>query len=216
MRLPAMELERAVLEAVRRLLENPLRLSEHFSTLPVRDTQRLLESGEEKGLRLSDVATSATRVLARSLLRRVTILDGELHIEIERSGIGNEMLDTSGRELSGKPIILTVPFEMRRRGREVRLVIKGSHSEAEPISSLTRAVAMARDWAERVAVGEVFELNQLAAEYGIERSYAQKVFRCVALSPQHIEAILTGKHDQGLTFAAATADIPLQWQLQSL
>ncbi len=151
-----------MIEAVRGFLENPLRLSEHFSTLPVRDTQRLLASAKEKGLLLADVAASASRVLVRSLLHKVTIQDGELHIEIERSSIGKEMLDTSGGELSGKPMILIVPFEMRRRGREVRLVIKGSHSEAEPMSSLTRAVAMARDWAERVAAGEIFELKSIS------------------------------------------------------
>jgi hypothetical protein len=98
----------------------------------------------------------------------------------------------------------------------VRLVIQGSHSETEPVSSLTRAVAMARDWADRVAAGEVFEPNQLATEYRIERSCAQKIFRCVALSPKLIDEILTGQHAPGLTFAAATASIPLDWQSQIL
>lgn len=108
-----------------------------------------------------------------------------------------------------EPITLKVPFEMRRRGQQVRLVITGRHSaETEPVSSLTRAVALAREWADRIAAGEVSELNQLATEYRIERSYAQKVFRCVAPAPQHVEAILSGKHDAGLTFVAATAKFP--------
>lgn len=68
-RLPALELERAVVEALRELLENPLQLSEHFRKLLIRDTQRLLSSAQEKGLRISDLATSASRILTRSLLR---------------------------------------------------------------------------------------------------------------------------------------------------
>jgi site-specific DNA recombinase len=213
-RLPALELERTVVEAVRGLLENPLQLSEHFMALPVRDTQRLLASAQEKATRLADVATSASRLMIRSMLVRVTIQSGDLSIEIDRSSLATEAL---GTQASAKPITLTVPYEIARRGRQVKLVITGSASaEQAPIPSLVRAVAMARDWAARIAIGEVFELNELAREYGIERSYAQKVFRCVALSPQHIEAILGGQHDAGLTFAAATANIPLRWHLQNL
>jgi site-specific DNA recombinase len=213
-RLPALELERRVVEAVRGLLENPLQLSAHFSELPVRDTQRLLASVQKMALKLAGVATSASRLMLRSMLVRVTIQHSELSIEIDCSSLVTE---APGTQASTQPITLTVPYEIARRGRQVRLVITGSaSSEQAPIPSLIRAVAMARDWAARIAEGEIFELNELAREYGIERSYAQKVFRCVALSPRHIEAILGGQHEAGLTFAAATANVPLQWQLQGL
>ena len=216
-RLPAVELEGAVLGALRSFLQNPLALSEHFQVLPIRDTQRLFASAQEKALRIAGVATSASRVLVRSLLHRVNVQNGELNIAIKRSGIGTELLYLPVAQSDEKPISLRVPFEIRRRGREVRLIITGNPAaDNPPSSSLIRAVAMARDWADRIAAGEVFELNQLAREYGIERSYAQKVFRCVALSPRQVEAILRGQHDPGLTFVAATADIPLEWHLQSL
>jgi site-specific DNA recombinase len=187
-RLPALELERSVAEAVRGLLENPLQLSEHFSALPIRDTQRLLASAQEKALKLADVATTASRLMIRSMLLRVTIRSGDLSIDIDRSSLVTETPDSLGAPAPSKPITLTVPYEIARRGRQVRLVITGSASaEQAPIPSLIRAVAMARDWAARIAAGEIFELNELAREYGIERSYAQKVFRCLALSPQHVE-----------------------------
>jgi site-specific DNA recombinase len=216
-RLPALELERTVAEAVRSFLENPLQLSEHFSALPIRDTQRLLASAQEKALKLAEVATTASRLMIRSMLVRVTIQNSELSIEIDRASLVPEVSDSPGAPASSTPIKLTVPYEIARRGRQVRLVITGNASaEQAPIPSLIRAVAMARDWAARIEAGEVFELNELARESGIERSYAQKILRCVALSPQHVQAILSGQHDAGLTFAVATANIPLQWQTQSL
>jgi hypothetical protein len=86
-RLPATELERVVVEALCGLLGNPLQLSAHFSELLIRDTQRLLTLAQGKGQRLAEIATSASLTLVRSLLRRVTINQGELSIEIERSGL---------------------------------------------------------------------------------------------------------------------------------
>ena len=215
-RLLAVELERTVVEAVREFLDNPLRVSEHFGWVPIRETHRLLASAKAKELQLADLATSAARGLVRSMLHRITVQDGELSIEIARASLVDEFLDLPSEQASREPITVSVPFEIIRRGREVRLVITGSSLKTKPVSSLIRAVAMARDWAERIAAGEIFELNELARECGIERSYAQKVFRCVALSPEHVEAILSGQHDPGFTFAAATANIPLQWHMQRL
>ena len=143
-------------------------------------------------------------------------MDGELSIQIEPASLTDVTQGVPREQISKEPISLTVPFEIKCRGREVRLVITGTPSEAEPISSLIRAVAMASGWAERIASGEIVELKQLTREYGIERSYAQKVLRCVALSPRHVEAILSGQHSPELTFALATANIPLQWELQRL
>ena len=215
-RLPAVELERVVLKAVQDFLQDSLAVSEHFSSLQIRETQRLLASTEEKAFRISGITTESSRGIARSLIRRVVIRDSKLTIEIERSSLLEEINPLRG-QLGTDSIRLTAPFEVRRRGREVRLVLKASHSaDTNPIPSLIRAVAMARHWRDQILAGEIFELNQLATEWGIERSYAQKILRFAALSPQHITDILNGEHDHGLTFRRATAAVPLNWCLQKV
>ena len=59
-------------------------------------------------------------------------------------------------------------------------------------------------------------LEELAANAGLNKRYASRILRLAALSPKLYEAILAGNHSPLLTVSAFTKDLPLGWEDQSL
>jgi hypothetical protein len=59
-------------------------------------------------------------------------------------------------------------------------------------------------------------LDDLIKTSGLTRSYVKNAFRCVALSPPQIDAILSGRHRVDLTVMNLTNEIPFDWNKQQL
>jgi hypothetical protein len=59
-------------------------------------------------------------------------------------------------------------------------------------------------------------MRELASKAGLNRHYTSRILRLAALSPQLVDAILTGKHSPILTLVGVTDDLPLNWEQQSL
>ncbi len=59
-------------------------------------------------------------------------------------------------------------------------------------------------------------MRELAAMAGLNRHYASRILRMVALSPQLIDVILNGKHTPVLALVGVTDDLPLDWEQHTL
>jgi site-specific DNA recombinase len=151
-------------------------------------------------------------------LARVVVLPTELHIDLSKSVLSQELLGkaTVPIEQDGL-IVLREPLQIARRGSEVRLILENvGQQEQGSIPSLVRAVTQARTWTEWIVDGKVKTMRELAAMAGLNRHYASRILRMAALSPQLVDTILKGKHSPVLTLVGVTDDLPLDCAQQRL
>jgi hypothetical protein len=219
-RLPAQELERLVKSQVHLLLQAPDKCTVGMEDSPSKDvaTERARELVRE----WPKLEISKQHDFVRNILKRVVLGQTTVRIEIDRNKLLRTLLAENSEALTSlRPhkleiLKLTCHFQAMRRGSELRLMSaqNGACFEKTPVPSLTKAIARARDWYERIVAGEVNTIAQLAQESGLTRRYVRRILQCATLSPQITEALLTGRHRPNLTLKEVLRNVPLNWREQ--
>jgi site-specific DNA recombinase len=216
-RMPAVEIEQVVVSQIRALFGDPIRMADAYPGLSVRELKLLVSAGHHKALELADDITLEGVHFLRTVLRNVHLADVSLRIELDRIPLKKLLLGESRKDeqttSSEGSICLVNPLEIRRRGSEVRLVLSaGETSREEP--ALIRAIARARDWADKIVAGDLSTLTEIATLSGLDRHYAARLLKCAVLSPQFIAEVLAGKQPVELTLANVTHKVMLDWKQQ--
>jgi hypothetical protein len=180
----------------------------------------LLTAARHRAELLTDLGASEARNIFKAIVKRVVVSESEAQIEIDGGRLLQEFL--SGQSPKHDPIAsagicLVCPFTIKRRAQQVRMVISaGDENQSEPVGSLLRVIARSRDWAELVVSGRARTLDDLVKTSGLTRPYVKNAFRCIALSPPLIDAILGGRHPVDLTVMDLTHKVPFDWNQQQL
>src|SRR5882762_634886 len=123
-RLPAQEIEDAVIRVLADALTHPALLPECFGmAIPSDQTRKMLD----RAIRLAAVLkrSPAERAkVVRDLIEKVVIEENTITISMRRSSLsGGAVVPPSSENPSDSPIELTAPVAFRRRGTEMRLVL---------------------------------------------------------------------------------------------
>ena len=215
-RLPAQEIEDAVIRVLADALTSPALLIERFGTaIPSDQTRKMLD----RAIRLAAVLkrSPAERAkVVRDLIEKVVIEENAITIRMRRSSLSRvAVVPPSSGNPSDSPIELTAPVAFRRRGGEMRLVLPGvampnDRSRCDP--TLIKAIARGRAWFEELAAGRARSLRELAECNGITRRYVRRLVDLAFLSPELVEAIMHGRQPIELTATRLTElDLPLDW-----
>jgi len=221
-RIPATEIEHVIAARVRSLLSTQLELSRCFSELSVKELHGLIDAGLDRTGHLSKPTSPESMRFLRSILKRVVVKEGELSIELNRAALQGELLEPIPANLlketrQAEDIHLTCPFTLKMRGNQVRIVLSsGEINQSHPAPALMKAVARARDWADRIIAGKIRTIEDLVKISGLEKRYVRRVMHCAALSPQMVEAILKGRQSVDMTVLGLTRNLPLDWHAQEL
>ena len=223
-RIPATEIEHVIAARVRSLLSTPLELSRCFWEFPVKELHGLIDAGLNRTGHLAKPTSPESMRFLRSILKRVVVKEGELSIELHRNALQSELLEpTPGNQLlkdarqSAEDMHLACPFTLKKRGNQVRIVLSsGEINQSHPAPALMKAVARARDWADRIIAGEARTIEDLVKISGLEKRYVRRVMHCAALSPQMVDAILKGRQPVDMTVMGLTGNLPLDWHQQQL
>jgi site-specific DNA recombinase len=221
-RLPAQEIEDAVIRVLTDALTSPARLLERFGTadVPSDQTGKMLDRATRLVAALNRSPAQRAKVV-RDLIERVIVEDDTITIRVRRSSLeGGPVVPPSSENLSDSPIELTAPVAFRRRGGEMRLVlpegaIQNDRLRCDP--TLIKAIARGRAWFEELATGRARSLRELAERDGITRRYVRRLVDLAFLSPELVEAILQGRQPVALTATRLTElDLPLDWADQRI
>ena len=120
-------------------------------------------------------------------------------------------------EANGLIIARFFPMTVRRRGVEMRLVIKGNGAPARRAdSALLKAVARARQWSEDLLAGHAQSVAEIAERERVGSRYVRRLLRLAFLAPEIVEAIAAGDQPPELTaeVLAERIDLPLLWTAQ--
>jgi len=154
-----------------------------------------------------------------ALVRRITIAQDRVTIEIDHSGLIARLLDqevaSQAKRRDHPPILIEVPVRFRRRGVEAKLIVLSRHPAAsEPDANLVKALARAHEWWGKIVRGEATGISDIARTEGFNRAYVTR-FICLAfLAPEIIKAILQGRQPTELTakrLIKSALKIPLLW-----
>jgi hypothetical protein len=183
-RLPALELELLIASRIRELLSKSLDLTAYYPGLPVKDTRLLVVAGQHRAEQLTEITSVESLNLLRKILVRVMVRESQLELELDRAELKAALLGSTAGPDEAESIKLSIPLIIKRRGGEVRLVLEnGEPLEPRPVSSLIKAVAWSRYWADQIVTGKMLTLEDLAKSAGVSKFYARRMLQCAALSP---------------------------------
>ena len=216
-RLPARQLECAVEDSITALFCDRLRLTQELKldTLPADLLARTLTTAASVASTIGSASDRTASVHA--LIKRVTLNPGHIQIELSTSGLQAVLGLNNGRlmvQTADPSIHLTVPFSIRRRGVETRIVLEANpHNRPQRDEHLVRMVARSYMWMQKVIAGEAVLLKKLAVTEGLDPAEISRLLPLACLSPDIIEAILHGHQPANLTLERLKRlpDLPLEW-----
>jgi len=219
-RFPAQELKQFITTQIGLLLHTPAKCTAGMKNSPNKGTAA--ERAEEMAGSWTKLETSKQYEFVRNILRRITVGQTTVWIEIDRirllAALLRERPEAVRPECADKVgvIRLTGDFRVLRRGGQVRMTLppNGSESHATRVPSLVKAVARARDWYEQILAGEVASIDDLTKKSGLTRTYIMRIIQCAYLSPRIVEAILNGTHGPNLSLKSILAGVPIDWREQ--
>jgi hypothetical protein len=114
--------------------------------------------------------------------------------------------------------ILSVPIELRRSGRDIKMLIDGTDpfATAKPDARLIKLLIRARRFNATLVGSDDVPFVALAEREGVSPSYFTRLVRLSYLAPDIMQAILDGRQPRGLTAdkLLAHSRLPLAWDEQ--
>src|SRR6266850_2403649 len=216
-RLPAQEIEDAVIRVLTDALTSPAMLLERFGTagIPSDQTRKMLDRATRFAAALRRSPAERAKVV-RDLVENVVIEENIIRIKVRRGRVfAGAVVPPSSENPSDSPIELEAPVAFRRRGTEMRLVLPGVATQNESSRcdpTLIKALARGRAWFEELAAGRARSLRELAERDGITRRYVRRLVDLAFLSPELVEVILQDRQPVDLTATRLSElDLPLDW-----
>jgi DNA invertase Pin-like site-specific DNA recombinase len=222
-RLPAVGIERAVLAGLGSYLRDHHQLA-HDLEIASASGFPLLERANTIADQLDRNVDEKVHSLIRTLLLRVVYREARLEICLTRNSLRSVLgcRDTPEDNSSGNiqdsddAIIVRRPVSLRRRGRQLKLVMDPPDGgTAAPDRTLITAVARARDWAARI-VDDGASQSEIAAEEQVTDGYVSQLLPLAYLAPSIVEDIIAGRQSPALTADGLIwrAKLPLAWSGQ--
>lgn len=221
-RLPATEIERVVISALLDWLKTPRELMDVIGNqyLATTNLTHFLKSSRQLSDTIQKSSTRERRKLIIPLVARVTIGNGGLTIRLCHDAMLKAIDITSGEGLTDSSVSdyheILIPFSLRRRGVEARLIVGGGQPNQAVDPVLVPALATAHAWFHQLASGNVASINGIAREQGLAANEISRILPLAFLAPDIVEAIIAGKQPPELTAKQLKRFdcMPLDWQQQ--
>jgi len=208
MRIPARQLETAVIDRIARALADPVALATDCGLDLTPDALRQLAE---------TTARFASRDALCDMISEVRISRRALEICLSSARVADHLRLPC--PVGGADITLSCEVSLKRSGQAVRLVTRDGIPLADaPNSALIRLVALAHQWWAELRSGEL-NINGYANRIGVSPGYVTRVLRLAFLSPKVTQAILAGSANtmigcRVLTRPEGAAVLDLPWREQ--
>ncbi len=129
-----------------------------------------------------------------SLIERVDLRPGELSVLLSQGDLAH-IIDRAPDQINADALILKAPFQMRRRGVELKLHLGEASQDVD--RTLVANIVKARRWLAMIMDGKTFA--EIAEVEGTSKRRIQAVTDLALLAPDILEAIANGEQPMGLT-----------------
>jgi DNA invertase Pin-like site-specific DNA recombinase len=236
-RIPAPDLESAVIERLLKLLREPGDL-----VTSIRDDFQ--EGASLSGDLFTRIVARATSTAAtwqsltgtdrehflRAVIDRVIIHPTRVEIRIRvpqfiQQLLGNNTPTAENRagNTTAPPqdhlqLVASIecPFRHIPQGRALRLIVGNTNITTEASrQAILKAIARARLWYEQLTTGEAGSISQLAGMHGLSQRFLHAQMKLVQLSPQSIESLMNRTGPLPLSLVDLLTEIPMNWREQA-
>jgi DNA invertase Pin-like site-specific DNA recombinase len=219
LRIPAGEIEQLVTSRMRQWLVDPGSIYQ-ATRLSNPSMQRwLIARAAEIEKTWPELPGTRQRAFLTALIERIDIGHNQIDIHIRPTRLAallNVAAESSA--VDDDTQILSVPVELRRSGREIKMRIDGTDpfATAKPDARLIKLLIKARRFNAALVRTDGVPFAALAEREGVSPSYFTRLVRLSYLAPDIIQAILDGRQPRNLTpdKLLAHSRLPLAWHDQ--
>lgn len=180
-------------------------------------TKAALHQARLLGASLTADGASDRYGLIRSLIVRVGIDDAAICVELRRTSLTENLglpIDAATRG-NGTPLELKMPAELRRLGKEKRLIVAAHTPKTNPDAVLIKAIVRGHQWFEMLKSRKVLSITDIANAEKLPRTYVGSVIPFALLAPDITEAILEGTQPIDLNLERLiNLSLPIDWAEQ--
>ena len=215
-RVPAPQLERTVIDALKGFLQDDLRMTTALGEASIEGIRAVLRAAHRYATQLSGQPGRAVLIgLLQQRIERVIVAATSLTLEIKLDGL----IDVERSKATELPsVTITVPVALKRWGMAMRLIARGPHDlhpqEADP--TLVALIAKANRWFEQLASGTTPGLAEIATAEGVSSAYISRVLHLAFLAPDIVACIVRGDQPSSLNAQRLMRALPLpiDWAAQ--
>ena len=207
-RLPAHELDVAIMSSLRSLLEDQNRLY-HLLNLQSANIELVGKAANNALLLAGTLAGSSSeaRTVLLKLVARIGIAAGQMTITFSPGGLHRELgIELKAGEGEDRSVespcgpVLTLPLDIRRRGVEARLIVGGFPQQPAKVDAgLVDVIVRARRWLHQLNTEGHPTIASLAHHLGIDDGEISRILPLAFLAPDIVEAIVEGRQPVELT-----------------
>jgi DNA invertase Pin-like site-specific DNA recombinase len=220
-RIPAGDIESAVIGRFREFLSSPRELIDAVGAQRQKDLQSLLQRGLEIADQLGRTGDRQKTIMT-GLVGRVIVRRNELEIQISHDRLDALLFDDTKSSAMANGQLkqpdhvhkLTVAVRLNRAGREMKLVINEANNGKTPDIALLRVVARARDVQIQLEADTNLTVQDIASTEGVSSAYIYSLLRLRWLAPSIVTAIVDGRQPRHLTtkkLMRLSARLPTRW-----
>jgi site-specific DNA recombinase len=182
--------------------------------------RRLIARAEEIGKSWSELSATRQRALLTVLIEGIDVGVNRIDIHFRPTRLGM-LLDIAATPLSSatdETQILSVPIELRRSGRDIKMLIEGTDPFAttKPDERMIKLLIRARRFNATLVGSDGVPFAAVVKREGMSPSYFTRLVRLSYLAPDITQAILDGRQPRDLTAdkLLAHSRLPLTWHEQ--
>jgi len=220
LRIPAEEIEQAVTSRLRQWLVDPGSVYQAIRLADPAAQRRLIARAEEIGNSWSELPAARQRAFITALIERIDVGAKriDIHFRPTRLGALLDLTATPSSSATNETQILSVPIELCRFGREIKMLIDRADpfSTAKPDARLIKLLIRARRFNATLIDSDGVPFAVLVKREGVSPSYFTRLVRLSYLAPDITQAILDGRQPRDLTAdkLLAHSRLPLTWHEQ--
>ncbi len=200
-RLPAEQLEGVIADVIRKQLQR-----HDSATWLIRDLSASEISSKSARLHAIQKTTECS-----DLIDRADLSPGTLTVHLSKGELAT-LLKCDADRINTEALILTSPFQMRRRGVEMKLHLGDAPPEVD--RTLVQNIVKAQRWMAMIIAGKTF--TEIAQTEDTSKRRIQDVVDLAMLAPDILDAIANGEQPDGLTSdTLIKTGVPAAWSEQS-
>lgn len=217
-RVPTKVVEDIVIAELANLLADTDKLQMIIKAERLAITELETLTAKAKSLRDTLINVSAHRIkeVIRSIVVRITIEPGRLTLAIDRKKLATALAILSA-DASTEPCLLTLPFTLKRKGVEAKLILGNNQPQLASIDPiLLEAISQAHLWLKQLTTGAAKSVVEIAAITGVDDGEVSRVLPLAFLAPDIVRAVLDGRQPATLTarYLKRLKPIPNAWSDQ--
>jgi site-specific DNA recombinase len=240
-RIPARQLEQPVVETIRRLLSDPLKLGEIIGLEhhTIHEQEVVFETAKEVAEKLGSKETIQNQSILKTVIEKISLEPKRLKIEINIPNLagllaGNKEDETPEEDAHKSSVfenpnasdqneirrenqnihIIEIEHKIARRGVEAKLILENTNTQTRnPDQTLIDIIAKAHLWLSRLTDGSAESIHDLSKQVGHDSSEISRFLPLAFLAPDIIESILAGTQPIDLTQEKLRrlSNLPCQW-----